>query len=194
MRRFVHAGLAVVSLSGLISAQPPRAQTTTSAATAKPRMVEDVFTNVQALKGIGVDDFMLTMGIMSAAVGSDCVGCHPSAGTTAVDWAFDTPRKRTARRMVTMVQAINRDSFGGRQVVTCWTCHRGRDKPVVTPTLDVVYGEPALDFDDVLVQFPNAPTVDSVLTKYMTALGGAQRVAGITSFVATGKSTGYRGF
>ena len=41
---------------------------------AKPTMVEDVFKNVQALKGIGVDDFMLTMGIMSAAVGSDCVG------------------------------------------------------------------------------------------------------------------------
>src|SRR5262249_55804683 len=70
---------------------------------AKPRMVEDVFKNVQALKGIGVDDFLLTMGIMSAAVGSDCVGCHPSAGTDHVDWALDTPRKRTARRMVQMV-------------------------------------------------------------------------------------------
>ncbi len=46
---------------------------------------------------------MLTMGIMSAAVGSDCVGCHPSAGTDQVDWALDTPRKRTARRMVQMV-------------------------------------------------------------------------------------------
>src|SRR5262245_26632399 len=99
---------------------------------AKPRMVEDVFKNVQALKGIGVADFMLTMGILPAAVGSDCVGCHPSAGTDHVDWAFDTPRKRTARRMVEMVAALNRDNFNGRQVVTCWTCHRGRDKPVTT--------------------------------------------------------------
>src|SRR6185436_12613469 len=69
-------------------------------ATAKPLMVDDVFKNVQALKGISVDDFLLTMGIMSAAVGSDCVGCHPAAGTDHVDWALDTPRKRTARRMV----------------------------------------------------------------------------------------------
>ena len=109
-------------------------------ASTKPKMVEDVFKNVQALKGIGVDDFLLTMGIMSAAVGSDCVGCHPSAGTDHVDWALDTPRKRTARRMVQMVTAINRDTFNGRQVVTCWTCHRGRDRPVTTMTLDVVYG------------------------------------------------------
>ena len=160
----------------------------------KPPLVDDVFKNVQALKGIGVDDFMLTMGIMSAAVGSDCVGCHPSAGTDHVDWALDTPRKRTARRMVQLVTAINRDTFGGRQVVTCWTCHRGRDKPVTTPTLDTVYGEPILEFDDVLAPAPGVPTVDQVLNKYLQAIGGAQRVAGINSFVATGKSIGYRGF
>ena len=157
-------------------------------------MVEDVFKNVQALKGIGVDDFMLTMGIMSAAVGSDCVGCHPSAGTTQVDWALDTPRKRAARRMVQMVQAINRDNFNNRQVVTCWTCHRGRDRPATTMTMDLVYGEPALEFDDVLTPAPNSPTVDAVLNKYMQALGGADAVGRITSFVATGKSSGYKGF
>jgi photosynthetic reaction center cytochrome c subunit len=188
---------AFVAAAGILSAaivalgQGARAQTP-----AAPRglMVEDVFKNVQALRGIGVDDFMHTMGIMSAAVGSDCVGCHPAAGTTEVDWALDTPRKRTARRMVQMVQQINRDSFGGRQVVTCWTCHRGRDRPTTTPDLDRVYGEPITEFDDVLATFPNAPSVDSVLNKYMQALGGADRVAAVRSFVATGKSTGYRGF
>jgi hypothetical protein len=157
-------------------------------------LVDEVFKNVQALKGIGVDDFLLTMGIMSAAVGSDCVGCHPSAGTDHVDWALDTPRKRTARRMVQMVAAINRDHFGGRQVVTCWSCHRGRDRPVVTPTLDTVYGEPTLEFDDVLTPATGVPSIDQVLDKYLQALGGAQKVASITSFVAKGKSVGYRGF
>jgi hypothetical protein len=181
---------AIVALGQGAGAQAP------AQAPAAPRglMVEDVFKNVQALRGIGVDDFMHTMGIMSAAVGSDCVGCHPAAGTTEVDWALDTPRKRTARRMVQMVQQINRDSFGGRQVVTCWTCHRGRDRPTTTPELDRVYGEPITEFDDVLATFPNAPTVDSILNKYMQALGGADRVATMRSFVATGKSTGYRGF
>ena len=160
-------------------------------APAKPRMVEDVFTNVQALKGIGVDDFLLTMGIMSAAVGSDCVGCHPSAGTDHVDWALDTPRKQTARRMVQMVAALNRDSFNGRQVVTCWTCHRGRDRPVTTMTMDVVYGPPNEDVDDVIAQARGVPSVDRVLEKYVQAIGGAQNVARVTSFVATGKSVSY---
>jgi hypothetical protein len=195
----IHAA-AVIVLAGLIGVgqralalQGPQAPAPPES-TKPPLTVDEVFKNVQALKGIGVDDFMLTMGIMSAAVGSDCVGCHPSAGTTQVDWALDTPRKRAARRMVQMVIAINRDQFGGRQVVTCWTCHRGRDRPVVTPTLDTVYGEPTLEFDDVLTPATGVPSVDQVLNKYLQAIGGAQNVAGITSFVAKGKSVGYRGF
>ncbi len=179
----------LIALGQQVSGQSPQAAPPT-----KPLMVEDVFKNVQALKGIGVDDFMLTMGIMSAAVGSDCVGCHPAAGTAEVDWAVDTPRKRVARRMVQMVTAVNRDHFGGRQVVTCWSCHRGRERPVMTPTLDAVYGEPIFEFDDVLTAAPGVPTVDQVLNKYLQAIGGAENVARITSFVATGKSIGYRGF
>ena len=54
-------------------------------------------------------------------------------------WEDDTPRKRTARRMVQMVATINRDNFNGRQVVTCWTCHRGSQAPLVTPPLDKMY-------------------------------------------------------
>ena len=96
--------------------------------------------------------------------------------------------------MVQMMTAINRDHFGGRQVVTCWSCHRGRERPVMTPTLDTVYGEPLFEFDDVLTPAPGAPSVDQVLNKYLQAIGGAQNVARITSFVATGKSIGYRGF
>lgn len=189
------AALMVAGIAGMT--ERPRAQAAATQSAAPPSgtmMVETVFKNVQALRGIPVDDFMLTMGIMSAAVGSDCVGCHPSAGTTEVDWALDTPRKRIARRMVQMVTAINRDNFNNRQVVTCWTCHRGRDRPVTTMALDTVYGEPLLEFDDVLTQARSGPSVDTVLNKYMQALGGAQRVGAMTSFVATGKSVGYRGF
>jgi photosynthetic reaction center cytochrome c subunit len=192
--RTIFTAVAATLIAIIIGVSLRAQASATQPAAGRGLMVEDVFKNVQALKGIGVDDFMLTMGIMSAAVGSDCVGCHPSAGTTDVDWALDTPRKRTARRMVQMVQNINRDNFNNRQVVTCWTCHRGRDKPVTTMTLDTVYGEPVLEFDDVLTPAQGVPTVDAVLNKYLTAIGGAQNVARVTSFVATGKSEGYRGF
>jgi photosynthetic reaction center cytochrome c subunit len=193
-RQIIAAGVTIMLAAAIGMGERALAQGGRAAAPAKPMMVEDVFKNVQALKGIGVDDFLLTMGIMSAAVGSDCVGCHPSAGTDHVDWALDTPRKRTARRMVQMVMAINRDNFNGRQVVTCWSCHRGRDRPVTTMTLDAVYGPSTDEADDVLTQAQGVPSVDQVLDKYLQALGGSQNVARVTSFIAVGKSIGYRGF
>src|SRR6058998_3933292 len=147
------AGMTVASLIGQ------------SASPEKPLTSEKAFKNIQALKGIPVDDFMGTMGIMSAALGFDCAECHTGAGTDKVDWAFDTPRKRTARRMVEMVAAINRNSFGGRQLVTCWTCHRGRDRPVITPPMETVYGTPTSDPDDVVTPARGQLTADQVLNK-----------------------------
>src|ERR1700685_126409 len=135
-------GIVIVALIGapltvvLATAQAP--------ASDKPLMAEQVFKNVRVLKGIPVDDFMETMGIMTAALQFDCSDCHENAGTDKVDWAADTPRKVIARTMVTMVATINKNNFGGRQEVTCWTCHRNRDKPLVTPTFTTIYGEPTL--------------------------------------------------
>lgn len=39
-------------------------------------MVEDVFKNVQVLKGIPVTEFMGTMGFFSASLGYNCTNCH----------------------------------------------------------------------------------------------------------------------
>lgn len=181
-------GIAVVGLisAGLAVAQP--------AAPDKPLLAEQVFKNIQVLKGIPVDDFMETMGIMTAALQFDCSDCHANAGTDRVDWAADTPRKRTARRMVTMVATINKDNFGGRQMVTCWTCHRNRDRPLVTPTMEAIYTTPSLEPDDVIVSPPGLPAPSSILDKYIEASGGAQRLAGLTSFVGKGTSVGFGGF
>ena len=160
----------------------------------KPLMADQVFKNIQALKGIPVDDFMQTMGLMAAALQFDCSDCHVGAGTDKVDWAADTPRKRMARNMVNMVTTINRTNFGGRQMVTCWTCHRNRDKPLTTPVMGTIYGMPPYEPDDVLVQSPLAPSAQSILDKYIQAVGGAQRLAGLTSFVGKGTSVGFGGF
>src|SRR5262249_57901272 len=89
---------------------------------------------------------------------------------------------------------INRDNFGGRQMVTCWSCHRNRDKPVVTPNLDYVYGMPNLEPDDlVLASVPGLKKADEILDRYLQAIGGTQRLAGITSITATGTSVGFGG-
>src|SRR6266566_2977427 len=96
-------GIAVVGLTG---ARLAGGQT---APQGNPLLSDQVFKNVQVLKGIPVDDFLETMGIMAAALQFDCSDCHVGAGTDKVDWAADTPRKRTARNMVNMVAAINRN-------------------------------------------------------------------------------------
>ena len=67
--------------------------------TAGAQMSDQVFKNVQVLKGIPVDEFMGTMGLFSAALTVCCGDCHTGAGTSNPKWEDDPPRKRTARRM-----------------------------------------------------------------------------------------------
>ena len=57
-------------------------------------MAEQVFKNIRVLKGITVDDFMETMGLMTAALQFDCSDCHAGAGTDKVDWAALAPEQR----------------------------------------------------------------------------------------------------
>jgi len=159
----------------------------------KPAMAEDVFKNIQVLKGIPVDQFMGTMGFFSASLGLNCTDCHvDESGGSWAKYADDNDLKRTARRMMQMVSALNRSSFGGRQVVTCNTCHRGTRRPNVMPSLALLYGTPPPDEPgEPFAQAPGQPSADQVLDKYLQALGGAQRVASFTSFVAKGSYLGF---
>ena len=180
-----------ITFIALLGAGAAVAQTATPQ---KPLMSDQVFKNVKALKGIPLDDFMETMGLISAALSFDCSDCHTNAGTDKVDWAADTPRKVIARTMINMVATINKNNFQGREAVTCWTCHRNRDKPLVTPVFETIYGEPTLAPDDVIVSTPGAPSPESILDRFIQASGGAQRLAGLTSIDATGTSAGFGGF
>ena len=188
MRRLILT-VAAITVGGLIGVGSAVGQTAS-----RPQTSEQAFKNIQALRGIPVDDFMGTMGIMTSALGFDCADCHTGAGTDKVDWAYDTPRKVTARKMVKMVATINHDNFGGVQLVTCWSCHRGRDRPLTTPAMEYVYGFPPFETDDLFSQAEGQPPAGQILDKYIQALGGAQRLAGLTSFVAKGTSVGFGGF
>jgi len=163
------------------------------ASATKPLMAEDVFKNVQVLKGISVGEFMDTMGIFSAALGISCENCHSLSDKSWADYALDTTdKKKTARRMVVIMQGINKNYFGGRQVVTCFSCHRGGDHPKTTPDLGAIYGNPPEDeLDDSVEPDKDQPTADQILDKYIQAIGGAQKLAAITSLVAKGTTSGY---
>jgi len=194
------AGMAKVTgqaaAQGARQAAPPPA----TAAAASPGdgvvLSEQDFKNIQSLKGIPVDEFMDTMGMFAAATGMNCVDCH--VGDAGGDWAKyadDTAFKRTTRRMVAMVNTLNQANFGGRGLVTCFTCHRGLRVPATLPNLDLQYGDPPpVDPDQVTITTPGAPTSDQILDKYLQALGGAQRVAAITSITGKGSYRAYDDF
>jgi photosynthetic reaction center cytochrome c subunit len=158
----------------------------------RPPLAEEVFKNVQVLRGIPVNEFMGTMGIFSAALGMSCEDCHRSGDSSWANYATESPRKQMARSMVTMMAAINTQHFGGRQVITCFSCHRGADRPKPTPNLATLYGAPPPeDPRDEIAQASAAPAADAVFDKYVAAVGGAARAAALASFTATGTTTGY---
>src|SRR5207302_566907 len=98
----------------------------------RPQMTVDVFKNVQILKGIPVDEFMDTMGMFSASTSMNCTDCHTSDNTTSWEkFANDTPLKQTARKMILMVNTINKENFKGVRLVSCYTCHQGSQRPKV---------------------------------------------------------------
>jgi len=173
----------------LVGGQAAPAQTAPS-----QMLAENVFKNVTVLRGIPVDEFMGTMGVFSAALGFSCEDCHTASSNDWANYAKDTsPRKVMARQMVTMMAGINKQYFGGRQVVTCFSCHRGSNRPKVTASLTILYGTPPADELDVLVtpSPPGGPTAAQILDKYLQAIGGAQRAATLTSYVARGMYSGY---
>ena len=184
--RPVCVGVALLA-AGVACAQNPAAPNTQRA--------DDVFKNIQVLKGLTVDEFMGTMGLFSAALNVCCGDCHTGAGGDNPKWDDDTPaRKKAARHMVEIMNRVNRDNFGGSKVVTCWTCHRGSGSPATTPSIDAIYSDPVIVPPDVLPQAGAGsvqPTIDEILEKYIQALGGAEALAKLTSYTAKGTTLLY---
>jgi hypothetical protein len=145
------------------------------------------------LKGIPVDEFMDTMGMFAAALSLNCIDCHTAESVgTWEHFADDTPLKRTSRRMIQMVNAINKDNFSGVRNVTCYTCHRGDLRPRAVPNLAAQYATPVEDANEVvIVPSSSGPTADQVFAKYIQALGGAQRVGALTSLTGKGTFIGF---
>jgi len=160
----------------------------------KVQLAGEVFKNVQVMKAIPVNQFMDTMGFFSAALGLNCTGCHVAESLQNLEkFAEDIPRKRMARNMIRMVDEMNRANFGGRRALTCYTCHRGTQVPETIPSLMEQYNVPPEDANriEIVPDGPKEPTAEQILDKYIQALGGAGRLASLTSYVARGTIEGY---
>jgi hypothetical protein len=158
-----------------------------------PEPAENVFKNIQVLKGIPADEFMDTMGMFASSLVYDCTGCHvQEILSDRAAFAVATPRIQRARQMVVMVNAINKTYFAGQPRVTCFTCHRGDGAPEVIPDLAVQYGDAAYENSSAMRIYPDARlSPDTIFARYLQALGGADRLRALTSLVATGTYAGF---
>jgi len=169
--------LGVVTLVGFVAlgASVPLAHGQ-GAPSMEGKTAEQVFKNIQVLKGTPADQLNEAMHLIEGATGMDCTVCH-------VEGAFDKddkPPKATARKMMQMVIDLNKNSFDGHQTVTCYTCHRGSPEPRNLPLL------PTMQPVEEIGAKVTTPSVDQILARYVAALGGDQAIKKISSRVITG--------
>jgi photosynthetic reaction center cytochrome c subunit len=141
------------------------------------------FKNIQVLKDIPADQLFPAMQFITASLGVECGFCH-------VQGAFekdDKEEKKTARKMMTMMFAINKDNFNGETEVTCNTCHRGSSDPVSTPVIADTEPQPEGMGE---AKAPALPNAGEILDKYVQAIGGTDAVHKISSRVEKGSLTG----
>jgi len=135
------------------------------------KTVEQVFKNIQTLKGMPASQLYATMNFMKASLGVDCQYCHVR-NAQVWDFASDTkPAKNAARRMITMVLGVNKASFGGETAVNCYTCHHGQSRPERIPVVLQSKAETESKSGPTSEKAP-LPEVDQILNKYVEALGG----------------------
>src|SRR5229473_1580670 len=170
-RRLFQAALAVTLLTGSALGQ-----------SAEPKTTEQVYKNITQLKGTPADQLMPAMQFIASSLGVECAFCHVQ-GKPEAD---DKPAKKTARDMIAMTAEINKNSFRGQRQVTCYSCHHGIGHPANTP--------PVLETDaPASPQPPAAPvasagtTVDTIVEKYVAAVGGADAIRRVTTRVMKGK-------
>jgi outer membrane lipoprotein-sorting protein len=161
-----------------------RAQHSLDGPVVESKTAEQTYKNIVQFKGTPAEQLLPAMQVISSSLGVECSFCHV-AGKPELD---DKPAKKTARQMMAMVASINQGSFGGRQQVSCYSCHHGAEDPAtVPPVLDSDAPERAETSTAVPIAAPRiALTADDVIQKYVAAIGGADAIRKITSRVAKG--------
>ncbi|MBZ5687160.1 MAG: c-type cytochrome [Acidobacteriia bacterium] len=155
-----------------------------------PKKAEEQFKNIQVLKGTPAEQVFPTMQFITASLGVECEFCH-------VQNAFDKDDKKpkqTARKMMEMMFAINKNNFDGHREVTCYSCHRGNAHPVAIPA--VIADEPLRKPGEPhgMESGPNpgeaknneGPTAEHLIDKYVQAAGGEAAIQKVNSRVMKG--------
>src|SRR3989475_13187315 len=111
------------------------------AAPAGPKLAEEEFKNIQALKVTPGEQVIPSMQFIAASLGVECEDCHVAHANEK----DDKKPKVAARKMINMMMAINKDNFEGHREVTRYSCHRGSADPVGTPIITDEEAKPAAE-------------------------------------------------
>ena len=144
---------------------------------------EQVYKNIQVLKGLPASELDGVMEFMSAALGVGCTHCHTNS------WDSDAKSaKLGTRRMILMTRAINKENFSDNPAITCYTCHHGQPRTVPLPPLDLAVSEwtsqeapetkPAI-----------TDSADAIIERYIRAIGGVAAIEKIKTKVLRGTET-----
>ena len=134
------------------------------------------------------------MGVFSAALGMSCEDCHSASDTTWDNYALDTSPQKShgapdgADDGVHQSDELRRAPGGDVLHVS------SRQRPAqghAEPRGAVRRLDARRARTTSFARRERGPTADQILDKYIQAIGGAQRLAGLTSFVAKGTSAGY---
>ncbi|MGH9865545.1 MAG: c-type cytochrome, partial [Candidatus Acidiferrales bacterium] len=162
------ASAAVLALAiglGAQSEQPP-----------KDKTAGQYYKNIQVLTDVPASDLLPGMRYITTALGVKCDYCHVKP--------FDKdakPEKETARRMMTMLFAINKDNFDGRSEVSCYTCHQGHHQPMAIPALPATATESQFIRPAPGAAAAALPSADAVLDKYAQAIGSEEALNKVSS-------------
>jgi photosynthetic reaction center cytochrome c subunit len=176
LHRRVPAAILLAALAALTPASP-------AAQESQEPTAEKEFKNIQVLKGMPASQLMPVMHFMRSSLGVHCDFCHVAENGK---YDLDTKKnKETARRMIRMVMAINRESFEGQTRITCNTCHRGQEHPVRVPPIGqgLFVDTTRSDLEPAPEKLPE---VAAVLDRYIAALGGRAALESVTSRVSRG--------
>lgn len=162
----------------------------------EPKTTDQAYKNIQVLKDLPADQLIPAMQFVASSLGVECEFCH-------VESAFDKDEKKpkqTARRMMRMMFAINKDNFDGHREVTCYSCHRGARKPVgipiigdEEPKIEVAMDMTSEETNAAIPDVARLPAVDQILAKHVQALGGEDAIRKVSSRIEKGTITAFGG-
>ena len=156
------------------------------------RPAEQVYKNIQTLKGLPAGRWTMLMTMFSRSLGVDCTYCHV-ANEFEKD---DKPAKLMARKMLGLTGAIAREIYKGPTSINCYTCHKGKTQPdsFPPPTPAGSSPKPVESKPPEITRSGDLPSASQVIQSYQKAVGGSAVFAKLTTRVLTGSLKADSGF